>query len=145
MGFISEGERTIYIQSQQAATLHMITIRVILPQLQWLDTPDSKWAQAWLKAKGEHPPGESNPWPCAPQVRFVAAHASSCSSGLVLPASSALVKWQSGRISQGPWGSRLFRGQVCTWPATWAESIQTTAPYGLGYSMSLACPLKFII
>ena len=32
MGYISEGESTIDIQSQQAATLHMITIRVILPQ-----------------------------------------------------------------------------------------------------------------
>ena len=33
MGYISEGESTIDIQSQQAATLQMITIRVILPQL----------------------------------------------------------------------------------------------------------------
>ena len=32
MGYISEGESIIDIQSQQAATLHMITIRVILPQ-----------------------------------------------------------------------------------------------------------------
>ena len=32
LGYISEGERTLDIQSQQAATLHMITIRVILPQ-----------------------------------------------------------------------------------------------------------------
>ena len=31
-GYISEGERTIDNQSEQAATLHMITIRVILPQ-----------------------------------------------------------------------------------------------------------------
>ena len=31
-GYISEGKITIDIQSEQAATLHMITIRVILPQ-----------------------------------------------------------------------------------------------------------------
>ena len=31
-GYISEGERTIDNQSEQAATLHMITTRVILPQ-----------------------------------------------------------------------------------------------------------------
>ena len=33
---MSEGERTVDIQSEQVATLHMITIRVILPQ--WLDS-----------------------------------------------------------------------------------------------------------
>ena len=32
MGYFSEGERTIDNQSDQAATLHMITTRVILPQ-----------------------------------------------------------------------------------------------------------------
>ena len=40
-----------------------------------------------LKAKGEHPLRESN------QVRFVASLASSGSSGLILPAFGALVKW----------------------------------------------------
>ena len=33
MGYISEGVRTIDNQSDQDATLHMITTRVILPQL----------------------------------------------------------------------------------------------------------------
>ena len=32
MGYFSEGERTIDIQTQQAATLHMISIGAILPQ-----------------------------------------------------------------------------------------------------------------
>ena len=39
MGYISEGESTIDIQSQQAATLHMITIRVILPQFTMIWRP----------------------------------------------------------------------------------------------------------
>ena len=30
--YISKGEKTVDIQSKQAATLHLITIRVILPQ-----------------------------------------------------------------------------------------------------------------
>ena len=32
MGYITEGERTIDNQSEQAGALHMITVRVILPQ-----------------------------------------------------------------------------------------------------------------
>ena len=36
MGYTSEGKRTIDIQSQQAATLHVIAIRVILPQFTML-------------------------------------------------------------------------------------------------------------
>ena len=61
-----------------------------------------------------------------------------CFSGIF----GALVQWPSGRIAQGPWCSRLFCSLACARPTTWAKSIQTTAPHGLGYSMLLACPLK---
>ena len=45
-GYISEGERAIDIQSEQAATIHMITIRVNSATiLQRLDATDTEWAQ----------------------------------------------------------------------------------------------------
>ena len=149
MGYISEGERSKVKQQWNICHKFQGLIMQDLPQLTRFARNRHRMGTRILhsslprdwRRKGERPLGDSNPRPCAPQVRFVATLASSGSSGLVFPASGALVKWPSGRIAQGPWGGRLFRGQVRTWPTTWAKSIQTTAPHGLGYSTSLACPL----
>ena len=74
----------------------MITIRVIYNH--WTQQTQNGnnnifFIIARLKAEDESPLGESNPQPCAPQVRFGAALAPSNSPGLLL-----LAFWHPGIV-----------------------------------------------
>ena len=100
-------------------------------------TTDSEWAYVMNNKhyceiedeKGKRPLGDSNPRPCAPQF-----DASSGSSGLVLPASGALVQWLIGRTCA--WAPSGCSFQVWSDPDSTQGfvPIQTAASHGLDYS-----------
>ena len=85
--------------------------------------------------KPKRPLADSNPQPCALQF-----DASSGSSGLVLPASGALVQWLSGRTCAWAPSGRSFHAWSDPDLTQFFVSIQTAASHGLDHSTALPVP-----
>ena len=145
IGYISEGEMTIDIQSQQAATLHMITIRVILPQFAMIGLNRLRVGTRILHSSFMR----DWSWKASRRIEPVTLSSTSeicgctCIQRLFWSRSSgfgALVQWLSGRVVQRPSGCRLFVAGGDPTTILCLELIQIAAPHGLGYNTSLACP-----
>ena len=136
-GYISEGERTIDNQSEQAATLHVITTRVILPQfaIMWcnimqqlshcMDTVFIIEGKRQTSSQRVKPPtlhSTSEIWCCTCVKRLYRHHSSSFRRpGIV----------RGVGLLRDPLAV-AFCGLARTRPASWAKSIQMTAPQRLG-------------